>query len=116
MTASARPADSPAHLRGALTSPSGKVVALALKLGATVPAFLTRDTLANAFIAGHPLTRWRILDATRQLNRWDALDCLIDAIGRDSLAPDVLRALTAWQREISNRYARLSTAPSSGHP
>lgn len=103
--------DNPAaHLRDALASASGKVVALALKLGATVPAFLTRDTLSDAFIAANPLTRWRILDATRQLNRWDALDCLLDGIDRDAHAHDVLRALTAWQRETGTRYAPLSAA------
>lgn len=100
--------DPAALLRDALTSPSGKVVALALKLGATVSAFITRDTLANAFIAGSPLSRWRIVDATRQLNRWDALDCLLDGIEREPHANEVLRALIAWQREIGNRYAPLS--------
>lgn len=102
--------DSAAHLRDALASPSGKVVALALKLGATVPAFLTRDTLADAFIAANLLTRWRILDATRQLNRWDALDCLLDGIDHDAHASELLHALFDWQRERGHRYAPLSAA------
>lgn len=102
--------DPAALLRDALTAPSGKVVALALKLGATVPAFLTHDTLTNAFIAAHPYTRQRIVDATRQLSRWDALDCLLDGIDHDSHANEVLHALIAWHREIGNRYAPLSAA------
>ncbi len=102
--------DPVAHLRDALASPSGKVVALALKLGATVPAFLTRDTLANAFIAAHPYTRQRLVDATHQLSRWDALDCLLDGIDHDAHASELLHALFDWQRERGHRYAPLSAA------
>ena len=101
--------DPAAQLRDALASPSSKVVALALKLGATVPAFMTRETLTQAFtVAANPLTRQRIVDATRQLGRWDALDCLLDCIDHDAHAADALHALTAWHREIGQRYTPLS--------
>ena len=61
--------------------PAFKVVALALKLGATVPAFITRATLANALaVAANRLTRQRLINATHQLSRWDALDCLLDGV------------------------------------
>lgn len=98
-----------AHLRDALGSPSSKVVALALKLGATVPAFITRVTLANALAAAaNPLTRQRIINATHQLSRWDALDCLLDGIDHDPHANDALRALIAWGYEAGRRFAPLS--------
>ena len=102
--------DSPAaHLRDALGSPSSKVVALALKLGANVPAFITRATLANALaVAANPLTRQRLINATHQLSRWDALDCLLDGIDQDPHASDVLRALVAWGNEAGRRFAPLS--------
>lgn len=102
--------DTPAaHLRDALASPSTKVVSLALRLGTGVSAFMTRECLANAFsAAANPATRQRIVDATRQLGRWDALDCLLDGIDHDAHAVDALRALTAWQRETGHRYAPLS--------
>jgi hypothetical protein len=101
--------DPAAQLRDALASPSSKVVALALKLGATVPAFMTRETLAQAFAtAANPRTRQRIVDATRQLGRWDALDCLLDGIDHDAYADDARNGLLAWQREIGQRYAPLS--------
>ena len=86
-----------------------KVVALALKLGATVPAFITRATLANALaVAANPLTRQRLINATHQLSRWDALDCLLDGIDQDPHASDVLRALVAWGNEAGRRFAPLS--------
>lgn len=102
--------DSPAaHLRDALASPSSKVVALALKLGATVPAFITRATLANALAAAaNLLTRQRLINTTHQLSRWDALDCLLDGIDQDPHANDVLRALIAWGNEAGRRFAPLS--------
>jgi hypothetical protein len=102
--------DNPAaQLRAALTSPSTRVVALALKLGASVPAFITRETLTDAFVAAaNPLTRQRIVDATRQLGRWDALDCLLDGIDHDAHADASRNGLIAWQHEIGHRYAPLS--------
>ncbi len=102
--------DDPAdQLRNALRSPSGKVVGLALKLGVTVPAFMTRETLTNAFItAANSITRQRIVEATRKLGRWDALDCLLDMIDHGAHANEALHALTAWQHEIGHRYAPLS--------
>jgi hypothetical protein len=85
------------------------VVALALKLGVKVSGFMTREMLANAFIAAaNPITRLRIVDATRQLGRWDALDCLLDAIEHDTNGVDALDAISAWVREVGNRYAPLS--------
>lgn len=99
-----------AQLHDALASPSSKVIGLALKLGITVPAFMTRETLTQAFtVAANPTTRKRIVDATRQLGRWNALDCLLDFIDDEAHAADALHALTAWQRETGQRYAPLST-------
>ena len=101
--------DPTAQLRDALRSPSGKVVGLVLKLGVTVPAFMTRETLTNALIAAaNPVTRKRFVDATRKLGRWDALDCLLDVIDHGAHANDALHALTAWQHEIGHRYGPLS--------
>lgn len=101
--------DPAAQLRDALASPSGKVVALALKLGAGLSGFMTRETLAHAFAAAaNALTRRRSLDATRKLGRWDALDCLLDAIHHDARSNEAVQALDAWQREIGQRYAPLS--------
>jgi hypothetical protein len=102
--------DNPAALLSdALASPSSKVVGLALKLGATVPAFITRATLANALaVAANPLTRQRLINATHQLSRWDALDCLLDGVDQDPHASDALRALIAWGNEAGRRFAPLS--------
>lgn len=98
-----------AHLRSALTSSSTKVVAVALKLGTTVPAFMTRETLSNAYAsAANNGARSRIIDATRQLDRWQALDCLLDCITHAPYANDTLSALLAWERESGHRFAPLS--------
>lgn len=104
--------DDPAGvLREALTSPSGKVVSLALKLGATVPSFMTRDTLAGAFAAATSgATRKRLLDATHRIDRWSALDCLLDCLTQAAHDEDVLTALRAWANETGNRFAPLSAA------
>ena len=74
-----------------------------------MPAFITRATLANALaVAANRLTRQRLIDATHQLSRWDALDCLLDGIDQDPHASDVLRALVAWGNEAGRRFAPLS--------
>lgn len=99
--------DDPAsHLRDSLASPSSKVVGLALKIGAAVPLFISRQTLAEAFVtAANAATRARIVNATRQLDRWTSLDCLLDCIDHDDHAPSVLDALHAWHAKVGNRYA-----------
>ena len=98
-------------LRDALTSPSCKVVGLALKLGATVPSFMTRETLAGAFIATASRgARKRLLYATHRIDRWSALDCLLDCLTRAALDEDTLNALRAWASETGNRFAPLSAA------
>ena len=104
--------DDPAGvLRDALTSPSGKVVSLALKLGTTVPSFMTRDTLAGAFVAAtSDAGRKRLLDATHRIDRWSALDCLLDCLSHATHDDDVLTALRAWANETGNRFAPLSAA------
>lgn len=117
--------DAPAaELRDALRSPSTKVVALALKLGANVPAFMTRETLSNAYAhAANVLTHKRVLDATRQLDPWSALECLLDCLqdcllsslqsgtsARKLAYDDVEPALHAWLHETGRRYAPLSEA------
>jgi hypothetical protein len=71
---------------------------------------MTRDTLAQAFtVAANPPARQRIVDATRQLGWWDALDCLLDFIDHDARAADALHALSAWHRETGRRYSPLSS-------
>jgi hypothetical protein len=103
--------DDPAGvLHDALTSPSGKVVSLALKLGATVPSFMTRETLAGAFVAATSgAARKRLLDATHRIDRWSALDCLLDCSTHAAHDEDVQTALRAWAYETGNRFAPLST-------
>lgn len=104
--------DDPAGvLRDALTSPSGKVVSLALKLGATVPSFMTRETLAAAFAAARSdAGRKRLLEATHRIDRWSALDCLLDCLAHAAHNDDVQTALRAWANETGNRFAPLSAA------
>lgn len=92
-----------------LRAEPAQIDALALKLGATVPAFITRATLANALaVAANRLTRQRLINATHQLSRWDALDCLLDGVDQDPYANDALHALIAWGNEAGRRFAPLS--------
>jgi hypothetical protein len=96
-------------LREALAATSGKVVKLALSLGATLPGFMTRETLAAGFAAAaNDANRWRLLLATRRIDRWSALDCFMDCLDTSPHQDFVLRALHAWRYEVGIRFTPLS--------
>lgn len=95
-------------LREALAAPSGKVVKLALALGTTLPGFMTRETLAAGFAAATTDgNRLRLLEATRRIDRWSALECFMDCLDSTQHQDIVLHALRAWTGEVGARFTPL---------